>query len=98
MNLGKRIRRATARKRVKTQYGDMVGLDDTPDEFGIPEGLTETVLPSGLATAPFAWHTRDATRPMEFVAGFVGAMQNPETLAVRPALGWAVRRATADAA
>ena len=28
---------------------------------------------------------------MELVAGFVGMAQNPETLAIRPEIGWAVR-------
>jgi hypothetical protein len=31
------------------------------------------------------------TRPMEFIAGFVGVAQDPETLCLRPEIGWAVR-------
>ena len=31
---------------------------------------------------------------MEFIGGFVGVSQDPETLAVCPAIGWAVNEGT----
>lgn len=60
------------------------------DSIGVNTGS----LPSGLSRAPFRMTTgsgdKARTRSMEFVGGFVGATQDPETLAVRPKLGWAV--------
>lgn len=50
-------------------------------------------FPSGLSIAPFLWSYLGTKIPMELVAGFVGISQDPETLAVRPAIGWAVRDA-----
>jgi hypothetical protein len=54
-------------------------------------------LPTGLAMANMTEVERDLdgrlrrTRPMEFIAGFVGVAQDPETLCLRPEIGWAVR-------
>jgi hypothetical protein len=50
-------------------------------------------FPLGLSIAPFTWKYFDEKIPMELVAGFVGVSQDPATLAVRPAIGWAVRGA-----
>ena len=55
------------------------------------EGMTSAVLPSELSTAPFIWKYLGAELPMEFVAGFVGVAQNPDTMALRPEIGWSVR-------
>lgn len=49
-------------------------------------------FPSGLAIAPFIWDYLGTQIPMEFVAGFAGVSQDPD-LAVRPAIGWAIRDA-----
>jgi hypothetical protein len=57
---------------------------------------TSTQFPWGLSRAPFVWNYQLTDFPMEFVGGFVGVSQNPGTMAVRPAIGWAVRK-TADA-
>lgn len=57
---------------------------------------TSSQFPWGLSRAPFVWHCYLTDFPMEFVGGFVGVSQNPVTMAVRPAIGWAVRK-TADA-
>jgi hypothetical protein len=57
-------------------------------------------LPSGMAVAPFTWDERKpsgeplARWPMEFLGGFIGVTQDPETLALRPEIGWAVREGT----
>lgn len=55
-------------------------------------GPTSSQFPWGLSRAPFVWHYYSTDIPMEFVGGFVGVSQNPVTMAVRPAIGWAVRK------
>jgi hypothetical protein len=55
--------------------------------------------PSGLAKAPFTWAVRDEFGnlrnrwDMEFLGGFVGIAQDPESFCLRPEIGWAVREA-----
>jgi hypothetical protein len=56
-------------------------------------GPTLSEFPCGLSAAPFTWAYLDKPIPMEFLGGFVGLAQEPETLALRPAIGWAVRHA-----
>jgi Domain of unknown function (DUF4419) len=57
-------------------------------------GLHSEVAPSGLSRVPFKWVREDGTkRPMELLGGFVGVAQDQATLALRPAIGWAVRGA-----
>jgi hypothetical protein len=58
-------------------------------EFG--GGPEQRSIPFGLSSVPFDWHFLEETFPMELLAGFVGVAQDPETLALRPAIGWAVR-------
>ncbi len=48
-------------------------------------------VPLGLSRAPLSWQTLDSAHAMDLVGGFVGVAQDPETLALRPAIGWAVR-------
>ncbi len=50
-------------------------------------------FPNGLSTAPFTWDCAGVKLAMEYAAGLVGVSQNPETRALRPAIGWAVRYA-----
>lgn len=47
--------------------------------------------PSGLAKVPFTWYYHGTKLPYEFLGGFTCLSQDPETLALRPAIGWAVR-------
>ena len=56
--------------------------------------VTTDDLPSGVSLVPFRcrWSGRDEDDAMEFLGGFLGVMQDPSTLALRPKLGWAVRR------
>jgi hypothetical protein len=63
--------------------------------FETGEGFQTLVAPPGLSRVPFTWHNARAgrERPMEAVAGLVGVTQDPETLALRPKVGWAVRDA-----
>lgn len=87
--------RATHATKQVRRWNDYVarwakGLD--ADEGGGP-GTGE--FPGGLSTAPFTWEFPHEKFAMEFVAGFVGVSQDPETLGVRPAIGWAVRDAPA---
>ena len=62
-----------------------------------PGYVYESNYPTGLARAPFVWEYRDkqggAVRRwnMEFLGGFVGIAQDPDTLCLRPEIGWAVR-------
>lgn len=57
-------------------------------------GVALHKYPSGLSIAPFLWKYLDRRFDMELVAGFVAVSQDPTTLGVRPAIGWAVRGAT----
>jgi len=53
-------------------------------------GPTSSSFPPSMTLAPFVWKYFDQTFKMEFAGGFVGTSQDPHTLAMRPALGWAV--------
>lgn len=55
--------------------------------------VTSRDLPTGLSQVPFTLHCDDRKLAMYFLGGFVGVEQDDETLALRPKLGWAVRRA-----
>lgn len=65
--------------------------------FETGEGFQSLVAPSGLSRVPFTWRNEASGRErrMEAVGGFLGVAQDPETLALRPAVGWAVREAEA---
>jgi len=47
-------------------------------------------IPPGLAKAPFKIIYGKTKYEMDFVAGFVGVREDPDTLALRPEIGWAV--------
>jgi hypothetical protein len=57
-------------------------------------GPRTSEFPQGFSIAPFLWKYLGTDIPMELLGGFTGVSQSPETLAVRPAIGWAVRDAT----
>jgi len=63
--------------------------------FETGEGFTTWDAPSGLSRVPFTW--RNAATgfelAMEAIGGLIGVTENPDTLALRPKLGWAVREA-----
>ncbi|WP_235880183.1 DUF4419 domain-containing protein [Polyangium aurulentum] len=59
-------------------------------------GPRESDFPLGLSRVPFLWEYLGQDIPMAFLGGFVGVSQDPETLAVRPAIGWAVQEAAAE--
>lgn len=56
--------------------------------------MTTLNAPSGLSQVPFWWVNTQTglQRPMEAIGGLLGVKQNPETLALEPVAGWAVRR------
>lgn len=66
------------------------------DEDG--RGAERFLIPSGISTVPFTWFYFTEKYDMELLAGFVGVAQDEETLALRPAIGWAVRDAGRQAA
>ena len=65
--------------------------EEPEDEFG--GGPTHDDFPSGLSSVGFSWRYLTHELAMEFLGGFVGVSQDPGTLALRPAIGWAVREA-----
>nr|AYM52230.1 hypothetical protein [Sorangium cellulosum] len=68
-----------------------------PDDWS-SHGAHRFLIPSGISTAPLLWHYLGSKLDMELLAGFVGTAQDKDGLALRPAIGWAVRDAgqTAD--
>ena len=58
-----------------------------------PAGPCEFEFGPGLSLAPFVWQYLGRPTPMEFLGGFLGVRQNPETLAMRPAIGCALHEA-----
>jgi hypothetical protein len=69
------------------------GYHEDPESYTTGTRLAD--LPSGLSKAPFRWNFLDRSFDMEFLGGFVGVAQDPETLTLRPEIGWAVRKAPA---
>lgn len=45
----------------------------------------------GISIVPFVWKHLGTEYEMDFLGGVVGVSQDPDSFAVRPALGWAVR-------
>ncbi len=72
---------------------DQILDPDQNPNHGFVHGPTIEKLPGGLSKAPFRWQYFDKTTEMEFLGGFVGVAQDPQTLALRPEIGWAVREA-----
>lgn len=61
-------------------------------------GPRQSSIPGGLSIVPFKWKCFDRTFPMELLGGFVGVTEDADTLALRPAIGWAVRDAVEEGA
>ncbi|MCY0990426.1 DUF4419 domain-containing protein [Nannocystis sp. ILAH1] len=55
------------------------------------ERMDPGCIPLGLARAPLSWNYLGEPHAMELLGGFVGIDEDPVTLALRPAIGWAVR-------
>lgn len=63
--------------------------------FESGEGFQTLVAPSGLSQVPFLWIDllTNQRRDMEAIGGLVGVAQDQHTLALRPKVGWAIRKA-----
>lgn len=63
--------------------------------FETGEGFQTFDAPPGLSRVPFVWRNAmtNRERPMEAIGGLLGVTQDPQTLALRPKVGWAVREA-----
>lgn len=61
------------------------------DQRGFAHGPTQNAYPNSLSKVPFKWEINSQTHDMEFLGGLVGIRQDETTLAVEPAVGWAVR-------
>lgn len=58
-------------------------------------GLNPSAFPSGISSVPVTFKLGPQGYelleiPMDFKSGFIGVAQDPETLAVRPVIGWAM--------
>jgi len=65
-----------------------IDWDRPPSHRG--DGPSEHRFGSGLASAPLAWEYFGQMIPLDVLGGFFGLSQDPESLAVRPAIGWVV--------
>lgn len=54
------------------------------------EGPGRDDFPRSPSRAPFKWVHYDRVFPMQFVGGLVGVRQEPQSLCLRPEIGWAV--------
>lgn len=61
-------------------------------------GPERDLFPRLPAKAPFVWVYMAEEYQMEFIGGLVGIRQDPQTLCLRPEIGWAVRDVPAAAA
>lgn len=79
---------------LKPDADDWSNPPATNESFFGGTGITTEIVHLGLACAPFTMVTPQGQRiNMQFLGGFTGVKQNPLSFAVRPRLGWAVRRA-----
>ena len=63
--------------------------------FESGDGMHTSSAPPGLSRVPFTCKNRQTgrQRAMEAIGGLLGVAQHPQTLALRPKTGWAVREA-----
>jgi hypothetical protein len=59
------------------------------------DGRGRDDFPSLPAKAPFLWKFPDTEYEMEFIGGLIGIHQDPQTLCLRPEVGWVIREAKA---
>ena len=60
-------------------------------DLSLLEGMKTEDISTLLASAPFVWSYLGTEYPMTFLAGFMGATQDANTLALRPLISWAIR-------
>lgn len=61
-------------------------VDDGPSHGG----PSREAFPNTTAKAPFKWLYLGSEYDMEFIGGLIGVSQEPQTLTLRPEIGWAV--------
>jgi hypothetical protein len=61
--------------------------------FSARHGPGRDDFPSLPAKAPFLWNYLGREYEMEFIGGLLGIQQDPQTLCLRPEVGWAIREA-----
>jgi len=64
-------------------------LDWQPGDSRKPMTLSQ--LPRQILSVPFTWMLMEQSHQMHFYSGFMGIQQDPETLGLRPQIGWAIR-------
>lgn len=57
--------------------------------FGV-KGPDHTSFPSAMSQVPFQWNYHGQEIAMSFSGGLIGIRQNPDTLTLKPEVGWAV--------
>ena len=63
--------------------------------FELPGRMLELAeFPARPARAPFIWRVRDREFQMEFSGGMFGVRQDPDSLTLKPDIGWAIRDVT----
>jgi hypothetical protein len=81
--------------RKRTIVPNLHALGWSQDKGARGAGTTLGAFPRGMSRAPLVWKYLGTEIPMTLSGGFVGISQDPQTLAVRPAIGWAVQEAGA---
>jgi hypothetical protein len=70
------------------------GLLECPEpnnDPGLMTGIVDEQMPSSASLVPFEWEYHGETFDYQFVAGVLTIGQDPDTKAIRPRAGWAVR-------
>jgi hypothetical protein len=74
-------------------FDDKWTMTEQEAYWGGDNAVTSRELPSGLSQAAFILAEPDGQQtPMQFLGGFLSIEQDQETRALRPQLGWAVRK------
>jgi hypothetical protein len=73
-----------------TWQDDVADVDDEDDAARAFGGTTMTSFPDGLSHVPVTWSYLNTDIAMKLSAGFLGVSQDPQSLAVRPVIGWTV--------
>jgi hypothetical protein len=88
----------------QAKYGGMFGgttsappLHRNPwlGAFSSRHGPGRDAFPSLPPRAPFLWRHLGTDYAMEFIGGLIGVYQDPQTLCLRPEIGWVIREARA---
>ena len=68
-------------------------LEKPAEHAGPFYGVKHDQLPSSVSQVPFVWDYYGTRYDYQFVAGVMTVTQDPDTKAIRPRVGWAVRPA-----